>query len=76
MNAYVAFTSSVIFESEEETNGDSTGGSEEHFLNTHKTMLGKWEQVCDFNIKLAQENFQLKGENMKLTKQIEAKESF
>ncbi|MBA0861901.1 hypothetical protein Goshw_002339 [Gossypium schwendimanii] len=75
VNNYVTFASSVVSSSKGETNDDLNRGSKEDFLNIYKTMLRKWEQACDLNAKLTQENIKLKEKNMRLTKQIEAKES-
>lgn len=51
---------SVVYGSEAKIDDESYGGSESEFLNTHKTMLGKCEHVCELNSKLAQESAQLK----------------
>lgn len=51
------------------------GDLREEFFWTYKTMLEKWEQVCDVNAKMLQVNTHLKEESTKLIKQVEAKES-
>lgn len=43
---------SVVSDSKVETNDDQDNDEEEEFLKTYKTILGKWEQVCDLNSKL------------------------
>lgn len=52
MNNYVAFTSSLVSCSKVETDNNPDGDDEEEFLKTYKTLLGKWEQVSNLNLKL------------------------
>ncbi|KAK5842499.1 hypothetical protein PVK06_004865 [Gossypium arboreum] len=68
VNNFVIFTLSVVSGFEAEIDNDFDEGSDREFMNTYKTMLSKWKQVCELNNYLPQENAQKKEENKKLIK--------
>ncbi|MBA0742186.1 hypothetical protein Gogos_015269 [Gossypium gossypioides] len=45
----------VVLGSKVNIDGESDGGSKKEFIKTYKTMLRKWENVCDMNAQLLQE---------------------
>lgn len=77
LSNYTTSTTKVIYPSVTnlETNSKLDGESSIEFLQTYKTMLEKWKEVCHVNAKLIDENSNLKEGNQTLVKQMELKDS-